>query len=104
MRSFNDSNKSPSQNKHRRLDLNEMDQLDPLSLQGLASLRHLRLDVNRLTAVPQKALAHLKQLEILWDAHDNILSNSHFIFLIDFKRKSPRVDLVAFFYLSYFKN
>ena len=95
MRSFNDSNKSPSQNKHRRLDLNEMDQLDPLSLQGLASLRHLRLDVNRLTAVPQKALAHLKQLEILWDAHDNILSNSHFIFLIDFKRKSPRVDLVA---------
>ena len=49
----------------RRLDLNGFDRLEPTLFQGLASLRHLRLDVNQLTAVPRAALAPLQRLEIL---------------------------------------
>ena len=54
-------------NRHtgRRLDSNDISQLDPLVFTGLTSLRQLRLDVNRLSTVPHEALSHVTTLEVL---------------------------------------
>lgn len=49
----------------RRLDLNEIRQLEPLAMAKLTSLRHLRLDVNRFDSVPSATLSHLNELEVL---------------------------------------
>lgn len=49
----------------RRLDSNDISQLDPLVFTGLTSLRQLRLDVNRLSSVPHEALSHVTTLEVL---------------------------------------
>ena len=49
----------------RRLDLNEMSQMEPLTLAKLTSLRHLRLDVNRFDSIPSAALSYLTKLEVL---------------------------------------
>ena len=49
----------------RRLDSNDISQLDPLVFTGLPSLRQLRLDVNRLSSVPHEALSRVTTLEVL---------------------------------------
>ena len=50
---------------YRRLDSNEITSLEPLVFNALTSLRHLRLDVNRLSSIPSEALAKLISLEVL---------------------------------------
>ena len=49
----------------RRLDSNDISQLDPFVFSALPSLRQLRLDVNRLSSIPQEALSRVNTLEVL---------------------------------------
>jgi hypothetical protein len=51
---------------YRNLDQNSIQTIDPASFKGLPVVRSLRLDSNKLEAVPTQALAPLKMLEILW--------------------------------------